>query len=85
VYSNGSKNVPKTKTWKESPVWIHFKAKIESTLQHGGDIPTLSLLVAGNTSKPVDDKEATWSRDSELVRNLSRNSFVLVNPVYRQP
>jgi hypothetical protein len=33
----------------------------------------------------VDDKEAMWSRDSELVRNFSQNSFILVNPADRQP
>lgn len=52
-----------------------------STLQHEAGRSTVPLQDVGNTSKPVDDKEATSSRDSELAnrhpqqfyaRNLSR-------------
>jgi hypothetical protein len=66
VYTEGNKNVMKTKTCKESPAERYLQAKKEGTLQHGAGRSSLPLQGVGNTSKPVDEKEATWSRDSGM-------------------
>jgi hypothetical protein len=39
--------------------------------KHGAGSSTVPPQDVGNTSKPVDNKDAMWSRDSEFVRNLS--------------